>query len=314
MLATAFHFRDFGVAIAVGLLGELGDKTFFVLLVLALWCPWQGIRDSNAAPLERCLVFLGGSIALLARLIVLAYVPRLRSTDCWFDVASGCVLLILGLRALIERRILGPEPKAASEESPIAGDLSSEIPADTKWNQAAFSWLPSVPRNPFAADGDADDSVPHHTEWNKSAFPTVPMPAADAEQASPGFSSYGTTSAPPTSANGILSERISDSLASQIMAAPLAFVLLFVIQADDKSEEELMDFGRPRLSTVLGAWLGFMIATGAAVLLGAFTQWGFFSKRQILVAVIFVLLSMSLVSFSQALLHLSSLQPPAKVS
>mmetsp|Transcript_114600 Transcript_114600/g.356919 ORF Transcript_114600/g.356919 Transcript_114600/m.356919 type:complete len:335 (-) Transcript_114600:59-1063(-) len=313
MLASAFHFHRFGVAVAVGLLAELGDKTFFLLLVLSLWCPWQGLRDSKAVPFERFLVFAGASVALLARLIVLAYWPYLESVDCWFDVASGALFFLLGLRAVVERRLAEPEPE--EEQPPADKEKTEEAPqepaaTDPKWNQLAFSWLPSVPtpKNPFAADEPADEPAPAAQQWNKTAFPTAPTPEDDQERAaSPG---YGTMDAPPTSANGVLSERMSDSLASRIMAGPLACVLTFVLQADDRSEEALLDFGRFHVSSVLGAWTGLMLAAAAAVIAGRVLRWAFFQKRQALVAVILVLFSLGLVCFSQAIAHVPGLRPP----
>mmetsp|Transcript_107244 Transcript_107244/g.313606 ORF Transcript_107244/g.313606 Transcript_107244/m.313606 type:complete len:186 (+) Transcript_107244:165-722(+) len=164
-----------------------------------------------------------------------------------------------------------------------------------------------MPHNPFAAE-PSEEPAPSATEWNKSAFPTVPMPAAP-EPSSASEKGYGTMDAPPTTANGILSERISDSLASELMAAPVACILSFILQADDKSEEELLRFRKLQVSSILGGWIGCMIATLVAVLCGALAKWSFFQKRHVLVVVIVGLFGLSLVSFSQAVSHLSTLNP-----
>mmetsp|Transcript_101685 Transcript_101685/g.283080 ORF Transcript_101685/g.283080 Transcript_101685/m.283080 type:complete len:326 (-) Transcript_101685:123-1100(-) len=314
-MLTDFNIKDFGRSIAIGLLGELGDKAFFVTLILAAWCPWQGIREGQDAFGERCLVCVGASLGLVARLIAQYYLPDLTAAACWFDMAACVALGILGLRAVIERRML-PEslemlPTPAKEDG-----ATIEGSADTPWNKTAFSWLPSMPglpRNPFAAE---DASVPTETMWNKSAFPSFTArgapPAAEAEdqQASSQPASYGTMVKPPWSANGLLSERMSDSLVSKILAVPVTFTLVFITQADGKGEETQFAFGKSGTHVILGSILGVVIAMMLAVLFGGFLEINL-NRRQALVPVIFTLFSISLVGLSQALLHLPKLQPLA---
>mmetsp|Transcript_58810 Transcript_58810/g.136874 ORF Transcript_58810/g.136874 Transcript_58810/m.136874 type:complete len:315 (+) Transcript_58810:70-1014(+) len=286
-----------GKAVAIGLLGELADKTFFVTLFLGIWCPWQGIREGKVAFGERCLVFVGAAVALVVRLIVLNSAPVVQMVSSWFDVASCAALAILGIRATLQRRFLSE----SGEKQPTVVSATPDNSGGTTWNQAAFSWLPTMPKNPFSMSEGADDTVPSDAEWNKSAFPSVAKPVEQEGLA------YGTMSPPPSSASGVFSERISDSTASTLIAGPLACALVFIVEADDKSETALNDFGKTGLQTVLGSIIGFLLALFVAVFLGAFAEWNL-SRRQAFVPVIFGMLSLSLVSLSQALLHLPGLR------
>lgn len=302
-------FHSFGVALALAIVGGLGDKAFCLLLILGVWCPWQGVRPGKLAGRGRLLVFAGGVIGFLGRLIALAAYPDLKKVSIWLDIGAGTSLLLLGALAACERRRMtraSLKPASDSSEAEQAKRESS-IPEDQQWNTSAFSWMPRLAANPFAGEEGPEDGEHEEgggvegTGWNKTAFPSLPAPLAKGEE-------YGTFGPPDKSASGILSEGLSDGLLSQITAVVLSLVLTFLLQADGKAETDILKFGPIDFGMAFGAWIGYtLVALMAACL--ARSRPSVMTKKQALSALTVLLFGLSLVSFCQAISSVPGLQP-----
>mmetsp|Transcript_28377 Transcript_28377/g.90308 ORF Transcript_28377/g.90308 Transcript_28377/m.90308 type:complete len:328 (+) Transcript_28377:64-1047(+) len=298
----------------ISLFGELGDKTFWITAIIAAWCPWQGIRKGDQALGERCLVLAGATVALAVRAILIGSLTDPKILACWYDAFACGILALLGAKAAAERSYMAegaPQQEEAAKAAP-AGAGAEAAAAEPEWNKSAFSNAaappaPAPPKdpNPFAAEA-AEAAPPAAVEWNKSAFAFCPSTLAESE---PEKANYGTLAAPPPrSADGVLSKRISDTLASQILAFPAALVAVFLVEADDKSEAALLLSGRRGSEMVIGAIIGFLPSVMLAVFFGFLLERQL-GARQALLPVTFLLLALSLVSLSQALLQLRVLQP-----
>lgn len=132
------------------------------------------------------------------------------------------------------------------------------------------------------------------------------MPAPATQEPEP--PSYGTMR-PVTSADGVFAERVSDKLVSTILAFLVPLVLGFALEAEDKSS---MALAGHQFSTgmTFGAAMGFMLAVMIAA------GFGYIAERQmddqrLLFLVSTALLALSVISLSQALMHLgaASLEP-----
>lgn len=289
-----------------GFLGELGDKTFFLTVIFAAWCPWGGVRSGSDRSFQLFLVFAGATVALATRVALPAHdaalEPPLRSA---FDGAVTVVLLLLATRARIE---LNQAEACARRSQSFFWSAQS----------GAASSLSAHAKNPFEESAE-EIKASNACEWNPQAFarpsepppaeppPTVEVPTGKAQAAS---AAYGALLLPPTSADGVFSERISDSLVSNILAFIAPLVLNFLAEAEDKSREALLpphfDPGAGWAS--LGAALGLAAAALLAVIVGFILECQL-SDRRALFSVASALLVLSLVSVSQALLHLSAARP-----
>lgn len=176
---------------------------------------------------------------------------------------------------------------------------------------------PGVKGDPERPESDQEDEEgpgvkAPATGWNTQAFSTLPPPPprvvstattpgrADADAA------YGTFRLPKLTADGVFSDRISDNLVSYILAFLISCSVVFCLEAEDKSEAAFVLPGRrPEGPTIaFGFLLGLVPALLIAVLLG-FVLERQLSDQRLTFAVTGIFMALSLVSLSQALLHLA---------
>lgn len=272
--------------------GEVGDKTFVLTVAFAVWCPWTGVRDTDDGFKARCFVFVGTMIALTIRIILLTSLVDPFFMEATFDYVSCFLLSMLALRAYIEMGrveafeatmgLLGDKASGRDAKKDLETDAREDLPEEG-WNQAAFVAPPPLPA------GTASDAM---------------TPASSERE------NYGSVSPRIHSADGLLSERISDRLASLIISFVLPLITVFAVEAEDKSEVAIFLGGRSGNTDVAtGAVLGLLPAVMFAVVLGYILerrlpdQWAAF-------LVLSILLTLALVEMSQGLLHLPFLQPP----
>lgn len=297
-------------AVLISLLGELGDKTFYLILALAAWCPWQGLRSGAHAPAERCLIFAGASAAFNVRAVLLSSAQDFMKWGCWPDAAACIVLALLGVKAALERR-RACEPDLNPfllPKEPSCNGSSAGLHDEPTWNKSAFSaWIPSAgeasEKNPFPAESPQDASVGEPAQWNSAAFGGACHSPSEGEVQQ---STYGAT--PPRSQPAV--GMVDGRMAGVILAFPAAFAMVFIMESDDKSEAALLTASSGGADLVIGAILGFLPAALLATLAGHMLERQL-DRQHTLLLVIFVFLSLSLVSLSQALLHLGALHPPA---
>jgi len=267
-------------------LAELGSKAFFVTVLFAAWCPWEGVRSHGGRHLQIGLVFAGAYIAFAVRVLTTEVA---KDPECWssvFDVASCISFLILGLKVRSELSVVDArEQRLLKKATKNAKDAS----------------LPG--------DSSADDLEKPKPQWNAAAFSGA-LPAssgASTPQYGGAITQYGAGFVP---ADGLLSTPPSDRLVSAVLAFLLPLLLVFMAQADDKSSSVLISAGKDlhRLDETSGALLGFLLATGFAAVVGLFME-RTLSDHRLLFAASMLLFSLSLVSLSQALLYISAARP-----
>mmetsp|Transcript_19997 Transcript_19997/g.42702 ORF Transcript_19997/g.42702 Transcript_19997/m.42702 type:complete len:328 (-) Transcript_19997:68-1051(-) len=287
-----------------GFLGELGDKTFFLTVIFAAWCPWGGLRSGSDRSFQLFLVFGGATVALASRVAFPAHdaavEPPLRSA---FDGVVAVALLLLATKARVELN---------------HAEVSAKRRHGLLWSTPQGGGASS--RNPFEESAE-EIKASHVCDWNPQAFarPAEPSPAAPPlpEEAAVGkaqatVAAYGAMLLPPTSADGVFSERISDDHVSSVLAFLAPLVLNFLAEAEDKSRDALLppQFDPSAGCALLGAALGLAVAVMLAVFVGYILECQL-SDRRALFSVASALLVLSLISISQALLHLSAARPLA---
>lgn len=86
----------------LGGIAEIGDPTFYLIVLLTAWGPFVGLRSMRGATLQRLFCFFGaaGAVALHIVLEMKKLKPKL------FDVISGIIavalMALMGFRALVD--------------------------------------------------------------------------------------------------------------------------------------------------------------------------------------------------------------------
>jgi len=279
-----------GHAVLRSFLGEVGDKTFFLSIVLTAWCPWGGIRRDEEHLFQTLLVFAGGLVALVLRVVFESVGwSTFPFRDSVFEASSFIVLMILGMKAKLELDRADAHEQGSKRLPKAEGDGG----------------------NPFNVKAEDMEKTPadDDAKWNVGAFSAIApgVAVAEQEQQAQGYGAIPLA----TSADGVFSERISDKLVSHILAFLVPLVLGFAVEAEDKSDVALM---APHMTTAtaFGACLGFLPAVLVAVGIGYIANRQL-SDPRLLFLIVMGLTSLSLVSLSQALMHLgaASLEPQA---
>lgn len=110
----------------LGGVADLGDPTFFLIILLTAWCPFLGLRSMRGASLQRLFVFLGaaGAVALHIVLVMKQIKPK-EGPGSYFDLISGLtavvILALAGLRSLCEFWT-SPEHEESHSFDPEAND------------------------------------------------------------------------------------------------------------------------------------------------------------------------------------------------
>mmetsp|Transcript_4825 Transcript_4825/g.13404 ORF Transcript_4825/g.13404 Transcript_4825/m.13404 type:complete len:284 (+) Transcript_4825:97-948(+) len=262
LASSSFAASSFARGFFRALFGEIGDKTFFVALLLTAWCPWEGPRDIPTIVNPHRLIIGGTTFGAIVTQSVVTASIRQSAWANWsdnvsrfLDLIAGCLFALLATRAYLGAN--RPVYTGSSEHDPLL--QKAESPVEPKYNQDAFAF-----RAP-AADG------------GESAI-----------------------------AGSTLREPPKSSMCSAILGFFVAAVCVFVAESEDKSWYALVEGGRQGSDLLLGAALGFVPAVMFAVLMGSIMWWQLEPGMIRLVAII-AFSSLSIVSFSQALLHMALL-------
>jgi len=256
---------------------ELGDKTFFLTAMFAAWCPLVGVRSGTDRLFQQFLVFIGAFCALMLR--SLAPVPSQTSTrefSLFLTEGFACtVLLILGAKASIELN-----------------------QSDSKQGCHGFGALTTG--NPYwVEDPRPDEQHKHeHFEWNREAFNTFrPAPGPD-------HIVYNTLAPAPALVPPFKQEVTDNMVAVRLALAILVpLAVEFIAESDDKSQGALPQDLRDQPYVMLSSILGFFPAVFIAVILGMSLERQLSDQRMLFV-VTFTMFALSLVTVSQAFLHL----------
>lgn len=312
MLAAHAAEAVLGRSALISFLGELGDKTFYVTTTLSIWCPWRGLRDGQHSLAERCLIGGGSFVAFSLRAMIIGGFGN-ADEGCW-PAAVACVMLVaLGIKAMFDKRRVGE-----ADSRPML--KSTGHAEESPWNKAAFSlpWTANVGPANNGASTCPESGVNGAQRWNTAAFHGALPSKQEATNLTSGEAAvaYGSVEAATlptgqTSKSSIGGSSDEEDLISTFIAFPVSFLLNLAMESDDKSEAALLKASHgSNPGIMIGAILGFLPAVVMAVALGHILERQM-KREQALFLVAFLLLSLSLISMSQAMLRLNALQPAA---
>uniref|UniRef100_A0A7S2C7H5 GDT1 family protein n=1 Tax=Alexandrium andersonii TaxID=327968 RepID=A0A7S2C7H5_9DINO len=112
MLSATFHFHDFGVAIAVGLLGELGDKTFFTAMMLSM-------RRGKARALTSSLAALFAMTVISTALgvMVKTFPAFLENGEGIVKTVGALLFAFFGITSLLQARTAQQDSDTERQEA-----------------------------------------------------------------------------------------------------------------------------------------------------------------------------------------------------
>lgn len=162
---------------------ELGDKSFFLTVILAVWCPFQGARSGKGALLQQIFVALGAASALTVHsVLVLAFSGVSLPVSRGLVTLALAVELVLGLRAFYHlghaecnrpqfATLVGGEVTAARDEKTLVGNFKAYDPARYGTTEPAAPAQGSTTSNPFESDSEGE--VLDSSRWCSCASPYV---------------------------------------------------------------------------------------------------------------------------------------------
>mmetsp|Transcript_386 Transcript_386/g.720 ORF Transcript_386/g.720 Transcript_386/m.720 type:complete len:338 (+) Transcript_386:149-1162(+) len=299
-----------GRAATLGCVAEVGDKTFFLTVMLAAWCPLAGIRSKSHAFLQQCLVLAGAVLALSLHVALSLVIPSLPGSDRSFlDWTLGSLAVAcqgaIGLQAVLELRRADQrrrDSSAAAKLIPPSGpsSASSRAPSDEPQSD---SLQPAGFLGTFKAYNPQDYAT---GKDEKGACPAVDE-TGSAEHGNDGQNPFEKEAVVPASAYGTLNatraakKEASHQVGSALAAFILPLVTVFLAEAGDKSLEALREV-HPTAIIGLGTAGGYVVSSLFAVMIG-FVLERQLTERRLLFAVAVGFWALVLVTASQALLH-----------
>lgn len=268
-------------------LGELGDKTFWLTVVLAAWCPWQGIRSTQDGALARCqqgLVFAGAAAALSARALLLAMFGIADELSASFEViTTACLLLLLPKlwhdASLAER---DEEQRTKLLESASKRPFSGMIPTMSG----------AVPKDESGSDEDA-----------AADYGTLHSDDAEGQY---GASKDKDSGLAATAA----AEQVMESYMATLFAWIVPMFLVYCAEAEDKSQAAWTHTLPSGQADVAWGLLGIVVATALAVFIG-FVLERQVSNHRIAWTAFSAFTAIALMSLSQAMLRVLEIRASA---
>eukprot|EP00747_Dinoflagellata_sp_TGD_P166343 gnl/TRDRNA2_/TRDRNA2_188992_c0_seq1.p1 gnl/TRDRNA2_/TRDRNA2_188992_c0~~gnl/TRDRNA2_/TRDRNA2_188992_c0_seq1.p1 ORF type:complete len:335 (-),score=60.42 gnl/TRDRNA2_/TRDRNA2_188992_c0_seq1:115-1119(-) len=308
-------------SLLLGFLAEFGDKTFFLAVIFAAWCPVSSIRNSEGALAQQGLVLAGCASALgLHAAVVEAGWKQLALFDRGLCTVAVVALVTMAVKAIVELQHADGGAKAselhvstsaaaaASNEKPATPiqrmrspqscqPMGGFVPGFKAYDPEAYQKPayavrePQAHASPFQSDLEGDSGV---DAYNPFASELV--------------SSYGSTSGSQSTTPAVVSRSKDDATSRHSMdnnALLAAFFIpmltIFAVEGGDKSNWVVRDVAHSSTAG-WGAVLGAMIASIVAVFMGFLLERQLADSR-LLFGVAAGLTVLSIVSMSQVLLQ-----------
>lgn len=299
----------FGRAAALSFVAELGDKTFFLTVILAAWCPVSGIRNKPGASLQQAFVAAGAVCAMALHVSLLVVIPGFPgSHHSFFDWSLGSAAVVfqgaLGMQAMLELRraertrkdssttakLISNRPLHASKgdigqefnPSSFLGTFKAYNPDDYE-SESGEGGAPAAAQEAGKADPDRKDGCGHN-------------PFEDEVAATYGAVNINASAAPSQK------KEVPSTLSSASAALLIPFVAIFLDEVGDKSLEALRAEVSPTIVIATGATIGYMISSMFAACVGFLLERQL-TERRLLFAMVTGLWALVLVTCSQAILH-----------
>lgn len=118
-----FTFGNLTHSYILALLAELGDKTWVLTCICAVWCPWNGLRERTPKLLkiECLLVLMGAAFALTLRTVLIAFGVDPFYWDGFCNTAATIILFVCACRATWEWRCAIRDYQVARSEGVSSG-------------------------------------------------------------------------------------------------------------------------------------------------------------------------------------------------
>lgn len=279
--------------------GELGDKTFFITVLLAAWCPtWDRIScgaSTNTYVLQLAVVG-GAALALLARTTLISTGVRSETWVAGFSFIAFAWFTMFG--ALVrwqQSRLNKPEKETGAAAGSLLNPFESEAVLnkddEPRWN----NW--------------ASQNMTPSNGWNSLSYSSLPTTAPD-----PAAATHLESGSQQQSYGAVVSAKDdpSDSGREVLLVAfalLAGFATVFVSESADKSQTAYLNTGYQHgLHGLLSAMLGYIPATIIAGILGLIIESTLMDQR-LLYTVQLGFFTMSFISFSQACLGLAAVAP-----
>jgi len=271
LVANATAQKEFSVpscvhVAVVGFISEVGDKTFFLTVILAAWCPFTGVRYSTWSAVEQLLVWAGAVLAVVLRLLLI----ETGMTLSFFDLMCGLLALVgsvaSGIAALVELK------RADLKQKEMRRSGAKEPTAHTSASAALLT--------------------------EGGLLGNVKLYQGNTSLENDEFLS-------PTGYASVLQERDS-TRGEFLAAFFLPSLFCFVAEAGDKSQAVISATAASSLGLAemfVGVTLGSAFALAAAVVLGFLLE-RTLSDRRLLWTAVSVLFALSAIFFSETFLKI----------
>lgn len=257
----------------ISLVAEVGDKSFFLLMLLAIWCPIAGVRHGEGSCVQQILSAAGGVLALTLRLLMAKVHFNWIVFDFAGDIILVVLLVLLAVKAYLDYR--GVEPAKFSQGKSARTELPKKL-------------------SPGSASGYLVNFRSYDPEAYRDAMSAAPEASSKFGQG------YGTANLSIDSAGQRFEARTS-----YIGAFAIPFAMVFMAEIGDKSQWVLQNTRFISSEEALGTVLGYLASTTAAVFLGFLLE-RHLQEQMLLCMVAGGLCCLGLVTMSQTALHIHS--------
>jgi len=277
--------------------GELGDKTFFLTVLLTAWVvTWESVPHGRPQRHHQLMVLAGALSGLLLHVVLVSFSVVSAKGSSIFNFISVVLLVSIGIklhfqvqsvRKLAEaRESTYDEPAAKVKDDTQAWNTAGAAPTSTSWNNYAARAQPPTEEGAqsSSAQGYGSMNEPEKDAWGHDAVKDPPQ------------------------------EEQKTSFNTLIVAGLISMALIFVIEVAERSQYSFLASGESKgTSLVLSSMLGYTVATCFAVFVGYLME-SMMKDEWLLFTAEMAFFAMALISLSQAVLGLSPLSMQAKLA
>jgi putative Ca2+/H+ antiporter (TMEM165/GDT1 family) len=269
--------------------GELGDKAFFVTVLLSGWvASWESVRNSRRVLLHQFVVFAAAVCGLTIHVMWACFHIHAMQNTHSIHFAGMVIMLCLGFRIHLDLKTF-----EKTDQPSWCADYATERLEGEQKTLETIAWNPLSKR---CATPQPAWNVPSPPAWNPLAFGygSVEPPACDMPDAV------------LDSVCGDLPAKES-SAQSLVLVGFLTVILICVVEVGDQAQYSLLTTvdSQTGAKLAVSSTIGYIMATLAATLIGHIMERTFPDPR-LLFATELGFFCMAVTCFSQAVLGLST--------
>mmetsp|Transcript_52082 Transcript_52082/g.96440 ORF Transcript_52082/g.96440 Transcript_52082/m.96440 type:complete len:343 (+) Transcript_52082:121-1149(+) len=291
------------------LLGQVFDKTFFMIVALTGWDYLEGLREYRGAHLDRAVVLVAAIVGLAARVYNLSTSKKPQEYAAWWQLFSAFIGMMLAVQTRrLEIRTLDDKNYQQQQMRQNEANRDKEMPTnwapvskphrEGSWSTAyrgqsgeGTTWATDSTFNKRApSTGWASEDGRQDMEEDGSSTPREKSLAA---------ASYGSFPMPAGAAAQDWTWVVFRAFFNFCFVA----VVVYAMEAEDKMINVLQEVSFSEVQKfLLAAVLGTAVAASLAVILG-FSLENAVQKDRYLFALCLCFTALSLVSLTQGLAH-----------